>query len=127
MRERLEHAAIRPVQFAFGMDDCDPAIPGMVVIAGIVREVMAGPRVQPPRLFPGLPVSVELRHEFAAPFTKTIEPGYWLFAARAVEDMVGEDFRNHALITIREHGDTDATIGQHRHQRTPPDPAASVP
>src|SRR5262252_4211889 len=27
----------------------------------------------------------------------------------------------------REHGNTDATIGQHRHQRTPAEPAACVP
>ena len=43
MRERLGLTAIRPVQFAFGMGDCDPAVAGMVVITGIVREVMANP------------------------------------------------------------------------------------
>ena len=45
MRERRGHTAIRPVQFAVGMGDCDAAVPGMVVIAGIVREVMARPGV----------------------------------------------------------------------------------
>src|SRR5438093_4633829 len=127
MRERLGHAAIRPVQSAFGMGDRDPAVAGMLVITGIVRKVMAGPGVWPPRRFPGLSVDVELRHEFAAPLTITIEPGYWLFAAHPVEDMIGENFRNRALITISENSNTDATIGQHRHQRTPADPAASVP
>jgi hypothetical protein len=42
MRERLGHTTIRPVQFAFGMGDCYP-VAGMVVIAGIVREVVARP------------------------------------------------------------------------------------
>jgi hypothetical protein len=45
MRERLGHTAIRPVQSAFGMGDCDPAVTGMVVITGIVRKVMARPGV----------------------------------------------------------------------------------
>src|SRR5215467_8609222 len=53
MRERLGHTAIRPMQFAFGMGDGDPAVAGMVVITGIFREVMAGPGVQPLRRFPG--------------------------------------------------------------------------
>ena len=75
MRKRLGHTAIRPIQFAFGMGDCDPAVAGMVVITGIVREIMARPGVLPSRRFPGLSVNVELRHEFAAPLTKTIEPG----------------------------------------------------
>ena len=108
------------------MGDCDPAVAGMVVITGIVREIMARPGVLPSRRFPGLSVNVELRHEFAAPLTKTIEPGYWLFAAHPVEDVIGENFRNRACITISEHSNTDATIGQHRHPRTPADPAASV-
>src|SRR5216684_2180889 len=127
MRERLGHTAIRPVQFSFGMGDCDPAVAGMLVITGIVRKVMARPGVWLPRRFAGLSVNVELRHEFAAPLTKTIEPGYWLFAARPVEDIVCQNFRNRALTTIGEHCNTDATIGQHRHQRTPAAPAASVP
>jgi hypothetical protein len=99
MRERLGHSAIRPVQFAFGMGDCDPAVAGMLVITSIVREVMARPRVRPPRRFPGLSVNVELRHEFAAPLTKAIEPGDGLFAAHPVEDISGENFRNRAWIT----------------------------
>jgi hypothetical protein len=115
------------MQFAFGMDDRHPAVAGMVVITGIVGEVMARPRVWPPRRFPRLSVNVELRHEFAAPLTKAIEPGYWLFAAHSVEDIIGENFRNHALTTISEHSNTDATIGQHLHQCTPAAPAASVP
>src|SRR5262245_54962705 len=127
MRERLGHAAIRPVQCAFGMADCDAAVAGMVVITGIFRKVMARPGVCPPRRFPGRSVNVELRHEFAAPLTEAIEPGYWLFAARPVEDIVGENFRSHALTTISENRNTDATIGQHRHQRTPADPATAVP
>src|SRR5712691_6826981 len=127
MRERLGHAAIRPDQISLGMRDGNPAVAGMLVVTSIVREIMARPGVWPPRRFPGLSVNVELRHELAAPLTKTIEPGYWLFAAHPVEDIIGENFRNHALITISEHGNTDATIGQHRHQRTPAAPAASVP
>src|SRR5207249_1499766 len=99
MRERLGHAAIRPAQLAFGMGDCDPAVAGMLVIAGIVRKVMAGPG-EPPRRFPGLSVNLDLCHEFAAPLTKTIEPGYWLFAARPVEHVIGDNFRSHALRTI---------------------------
>src|SRR5215475_6949878 len=127
MRERLGHTAMGPVQLTFGMGDGDPAVAGMIVIAGIVRKVMAGPGVWPPRRFPGLPIDVELRNEFAPPLTKTIEPGYRLFAAHPVEDIIGENFRNHARITISEHSNTDPTVGQHRHQRTPADPAASVP
>jgi hypothetical protein len=68
-----------------------------------------------------------LRHEFAAPVTKTVEPKYWLFAARPVEDLIGENFRNHALIAISENSNTDDTIGQHLHQRTPAAPATPVP
>src|SRR5262245_45092008 len=113
MRERLGHAAIRPVQCAFRMADCDAAVAGMVVVTGIVRKVMARPGVGPPRRFPGRSVDVELRHEFAAPLTKTIEPGYWLFAARPVEHIVGENFRSHALSTIGENTNTDAAIRQH--------------
>ena len=41
MGERLGHTAIRPVQCTFGMGDRDPAVAGMLVITGIVREVMA--------------------------------------------------------------------------------------
>src|SRR5215471_9411507 len=126
MREGLGHTAIRPVQFAFGMGDCDPAVAGVVVITGIVREVMARPGICPPRRLPGLAVNVELRHEFAALLTTTIEPGYRLLAAHSVEDIIGENFRNRAWIAISEHSNTDATIGQHRHARTPADPAASV-
>jgi hypothetical protein len=74
------------------MGDRDPAVAGMAVVTGIVREVMAGPCVWPPRRLSGLSVNVELRHEFAAPLTKTIEPGYWLLAANPVEDVVGENF-----------------------------------
>src|SRR5262249_43225634 len=107
--------------------DCDAAVAGMVVITGMVREVMAGPGVWPSRRFPGRSVNVELRHESAAPLTQTIEPGYRLFAARPVEDIIGENFRSHALRTISENSNTDATIGQHLHQRAPAAPAASVP
>src|SRR5262249_31721305 len=85
--------------------------------------LMARPRVQPPRYFPRLSVNVDLRHEFAAPLTMTIEPGDWLFAAHPVEDIIGEHFRNRAWITISENADTDATIWQHRHQRAPADPS----
>src|SRR4029077_12614382 len=99
MRERLGLTAIRPFQFAFGMGDCDPAVAGMVVITGIVREVMARPGLWPPRHFPGRSVDVELRQQFAAPPTKTIEPGYWLFAAHPVENIIGEHFRNPVWIT----------------------------
>src|SRR6516225_765768 len=98
----------------------------MVVITGIVGKVMAGPGVWPPRRFAGLSVNFELRHEFAALLTTTIEPRDWLFAAHPVEDVIGENFRNRASITIGEHAYTDATIGQHRHQRTPAEPAACV-
>src|SRR5262245_3319923 len=109
------------------MRDCDPAVAGMVVVTGIVGEFMARPGVQAPCRFPGLSISVELRHEFAAPLTKTIKPGYWLFAAGPVEDIVGENLRSHALSTIGENSNTDAAIGQHLHQRTPAAPAAAVP
>src|SRR5690242_6305513 len=119
MRERLRHTAIRPDQFAFGMGDRDPPIARMVVITGIVRKVMARPCVRPPRRAPGLPVNLDLRQGFAALFTIAIEPGHWLFATYPVEDIVGENIRNRALAAIGEYGNTDATIGQHRHQRTP--------
>ena len=99
----------------------------MVVITCIVREVMAGSGVQPSRRFPGLSVNVELRQRLAAPLPITIEPRYWLFAAHPVEDVIGENFRDRVWITIGEHSNTDATIGQHRHQRTPADMAACVP
>src|SRR5215211_255106 len=99
----------------------------MVVFTGMVGKVMVMRGVWPARPFPGLSVNVELRHEFAAPLAMTIEPGYWLLAARPVEDIIGKSFRNRAWITIREHSNTDATIRQHRHQRSPADPAASVP
>src|SRR5882757_9367910 len=127
MRERLRHTAVRPDQFAFGMGVRDPAVAGMVVITGIVRKVMARPGVRPPRRLPGLSVDVELRHELAAPLTKTIEPRYRILAARPVEDIIGENVRNRALSTIGENSNTDATIGQHRHQRAPAAPAAAVP
>src|SRR5690349_15705273 len=103
MLEGLGHAAIRPVQFAFGMGDGDPAVAGMLVIAGIVHQVMAGPGVWLLRRLPGLPVGVELCDHFAAPLAIPIEPGYRLPAAHAVEDIVGENFRNRAWITIGEH------------------------
>ena len=109
------------------MDDRDPAVAGMVVITGIIREVTARPGVWAARGFPRLPVDVELRQEFTAPLTKTGELGYRLFAAHPVEDMIGENFRNRVWITIGKHRNTDATIGQHRHQRTPADMAACVP
>src|SRR6516162_3829526 len=99
----------------------------MVVITGIVGKVMAGPGVWPPRHFPGLSVNFELRHEFAALLTTTIEPGYRLLAGHPVEDIIGENFRDRVWITIGEHSNTDATIGQHRHQRTPADMSACVP
>jgi hypothetical protein len=44
----------------------------MLVIAAIVREVMARPGVWPPRRFPGLSVNLELRQDFAAQLTKMI-------------------------------------------------------
>jgi hypothetical protein len=100
MLERLGHTAMHPGQFTFGMGDCDPAIAGMLVITGIVREVMTRLGVWPLRRLPGLSVKVELRHEFAALLSKTVEPGYWLFVAHPVEDIIGENFRNRALITI---------------------------
>src|SRR6266567_1444444 len=56
-----------------------------------------------------------------------IEPGYWLVTAYSVEDIIGENFRSHALTAISEDSNTDATIRQHLHQRTPAAPAASVP
>src|SRR5436853_362613 len=102
MPERLGHAAIGPVQSAFGMRDGDPAVARMVVIARIVPKVMAGPGIWAPRRFPGLPVDVELRDEFAAPLTMTIEPRYRLFATHPVEDIVGENFRNRAWTAIGE-------------------------
>src|ERR1700751_1120103 len=74
MRERLGHTTIGPVQFAFIKGDCDPAVCGVLVIAGIVCEIMARWGVWPPRPLPGLSVSVELRHEFAALLTQAIEP-----------------------------------------------------
>src|SRR5262245_5032627 len=109
------------------MSDCDPAVAGMLVITGIVGELMARPGVQPPRCFPGFSINVELRHEFAAPLTKTIKPRYRLLAAGPVEDIIGEDFRSHALGTIGENSNTDAAIWQHLHQRTPAAPTAAVP
>src|SRR5215831_6935088 len=126
MGERLRHTSIRPLQFVLGMGDCHSAVAGMLVIAGIVGEVVARPCVQSPRRFPGLTVNVELRHEFASPLTKTVKPGYRLFAAHPIKDIIGEHFRNRAWITISENADTDAAIGQYRHPRTPADPAASV-
>ena len=68
----------------------------MVVVAGIVREVMAWPGVRPPQRFARLPVNVELRHDLAAPLTIAIEPGHRLFAAHPVEDKIGENFRHRA-------------------------------
>src|SRR5262249_22035119 len=127
MHERRRHTAICPVQLAVGMGDCDPAVTGMAVIAGVVRKVMARSRVWPPRCLPGLAINVELRHEFAAALTIKIEPGYWLIATHSVEDIIGENFRNRAWITIGEHRNTDTTIGQHRHQRTTANKTASVP
>jgi hypothetical protein len=126
MGERLRHAAIRPVQFASGMGDRDPAVAGMLIIAGIVGDVMAGPRVRPPRRLPRLPIDVELLEEFAATLAMTVEPGDRLPAARPVEDVMGENFRNGARVAICEHTDADAAIGQHRHQRIPAEPAAAV-
>jgi hypothetical protein len=76
MRERLGHSAIFSVQFAFGMGDGDPAVAGMIVVTGMVREIIAGPGVWPPHRFPGLSVDLDLGQGFAAPFTKTTEPGY---------------------------------------------------
>jgi hypothetical protein len=81
MQEQFIHfAALAEMEIAFGMADCDLAVARMLVITGIVREVMAGPGVQPPCRFPGLSVNLELRQGFAAPLTKTIEPGYRLLA-----------------------------------------------
>src|SRR5580704_13116413 len=100
MRERLGHAAIRPVQCAIGMGDRDAAVAGMIVIAGKVGKLMARPGVWPPRRFAGLSVNVDLRHGFAAKHTITIEPGYRLLAAHSVEDVIGENLRNRAWITI---------------------------
>lgn len=108
------------------MSDCDPAVAGIVVIAGIVRDVVARTGVWPPRRLPGLPVNLDLRQRFAAQFTIAIKRGYWLFAAHPVEDIIGEHFRNRVWIMISEHSNTEAMIGQHRHQRTPADPAACV-
>jgi hypothetical protein len=42
--------------------------------------------------------------------TMTIEPGYWFFAANPVEDMIGENFRNRAWITIGEHASAGASM-----------------
>ena len=41
MGEQLGHAAKRPVQFAFGMGDRNPAVAWMFVVTSIVREVTA--------------------------------------------------------------------------------------
>jgi hypothetical protein len=82
-----------------------------IVIAGIVRKVMAGPGVWPARRLPGLAINVELRDEFAPPLTKTIEPAYQLFAAYPVEDIIGENFRNHAWIAISENSNTAPRSG----------------
>jgi hypothetical protein len=68
---------------------------------------MAGPA----RRLPGLPINVELRDEFAPPLTKTIEPAYQLFAAYPVEDIIGENFRNHAWIAISENSNTAPRSG----------------
>src|SRR5436190_18695348 len=109
MRERLEHAAIRPVQCAFRMRDCDPAVAGVLVDTRIVHKVAARPGVWSRRRLRRPPVGVKLRDEFAPPLAKTIEPGYWLLAAHAVEDIVREGmrskYRNHRI--IGEHRNTD--------------------
>jgi hypothetical protein len=53
MRERLGHTVVHPAQFALRMGDRDPAVTGMLVITGVVREVMAGPGVWPRRPLSG--------------------------------------------------------------------------
>jgi hypothetical protein len=45
MRERLGHTTICPVQFAFGMGDCDPAVAMMLVVTGIGGKVVGRPGV----------------------------------------------------------------------------------
>ena len=37
--ERLGHTAIYPVQIAFGKGNCEPAVAGMDVIAGVVKQL----------------------------------------------------------------------------------------
>ena len=37
--ERLGHTAMRLVQIAFGKGNCDPAVAGMDVIAGVVKQL----------------------------------------------------------------------------------------
>jgi hypothetical protein len=53
MQEQFIHfAALAEMEIAFGMADCDLAVARMLVITGLVREVMAGPGVQPLCRFP---------------------------------------------------------------------------
>ena len=51
----------------------------------------------------------------SAPEAEATARVYRLFAAYSVKDIAGENFRSHALLV--KHSNTDATIGQHRHQR----------
>ena len=51
----------------------------------------------------------------SAPEAEATARVYRLFAAYSVKDIVGENFRSHALLVNT--ANTDATIGQHRHQR----------
>jgi len=72
----------------------------------------------------GLPVNVGLHQGFAAELTITIGQGM-LFAATPASKHNWREFPNRVgSRLVKTH--TDATIGQHRHPRTPADPAASV-
>jgi len=51
--ERLGHTAIRLVKIAFGTDNCDPAVAGMVVITGVVKQSQRALRRQYEQTFDG--------------------------------------------------------------------------
>src|SRR5437870_1110234 len=96
VRERRGKTAIRPVQAIAGLSDGDPSITGMFVFTAVLGQIMARPGVRSAHRSSCVPVDIQLRHGLAATLTKAVEPGYRRFAAKPVEDEVGQDIRHRA-------------------------------
>src|SRR6516162_2927752 len=84
MHEPLGRTTIRPVQFAVGMGDCDPAVAGMLVITGIVREAWLGRvfsrrvALRACRSTGSCTTNFRLRPALTAPFRRPYIPSHWM-------------------------------------------------
>src|SRR5438876_2280555 len=87
MRHCREHAAPGPVQRSALLLDRHHAVGGMLIIAGIVREIVRRMRIFVAGLFVGILVGLQVGNVFLALLAGAFSPIDWIAASQSVDDI----------------------------------------